>query len=137
VHNHHRGVTTGRAQNTTEDGAAEDDELPPNIADMRATAAQLLGEDAPLPRWEDVQRLAHLYRRHVLRLIPAVEAGIARRPKDDVPAAVARACIDEARRRLDEIEAPGLDGETKRTQRLARSVLALADHWESLGGTDQ
>lgn len=108
----------------------------PDVAAMRADAAVLLGDDM-LPRWEEVQRLAHLYRRHVLQLIPAVEAGIARQTPDDVPAAVARACIDEARRRLNEIESPGLDGETKRTRRLARSVLALTDHWESLGGADQ
>jgi hypothetical protein len=103
---------------------------------MRADAAVLLGDDM-LPRWEDVQRLAHLYRTHILHLVPEVEAGIFRQPKDDVPAAIARACIDEARRRLDEIEAIGLDGETKRTRRLARSVLALTDHWENLGGADQ
>lgn len=109
---------------------------PLDVAAMRADAGVLLGTDM-LQRWEEVQRLAHLYRTHILRLIPAVEAGIARQVPDDVPAAVARACIKEARRRLDEIEAVGLDGETKRVQRLARSVVALADHWESLGGVDQ
>jgi Family of unknown function (DUF6415) len=103
---------------------------------MRADAAVLLSEEI-LPRWEDVQRLAHLYRSHILQLIPAVEAGICRQTPDDVPAAVARACIGEARRRLGEIEAPGLDGETQRTRRLARSVVALTDHWVSLGGADQ
>lgn len=103
---------------------------------MRGDAAVLLGDEV-LPRWEDVQRLAHLYRSHILHLISEVEAGIFRQPPDDVPAAVARACIGEARRRLDEIEAPGLDGETQRARRLARSVVALADHWESLGGAEQ
>lgn len=113
---------------------AEPKAVLPDIAAMRADAAKLIGEDAPLPRWETVQKLAHLYRCHILGLIPAVQTRVARHPVDDVPAAVARACIEEARRRLDEIEANGLDGEVKRTQRLARSVLALTDHYENLGG---
>jgi hypothetical protein len=99
---------------------------------MRAAAAKMVGEETQIPRWETVQEFARLYRRDVLGLIPAVEGLIARQPKDDVPAAVARACIEEARRRLNETEANGLHGEVKRVQRLARSVIALCDHYENL-----
>lgn len=101
---------------------------------MRAAAAEMVGEDAQLPRWETVQEFAHRYRGHIMQLIPAVEDLAACQAKDDVPANVARAGIGEARRRLDEIEAVGLVGEVKRVQRLARSVLALCDHYENLAG---
>ncbi|MBK3575145.1 hypothetical protein JHN63_15250 [Streptomyces sp. MBT65] len=102
---------------------------------MRVAVAEMVGGDAQLPRWETVQKFAHLYRGYVIRLIPAVEELIARQPKDDVPSNVARVVIDEARRRKDEIEAVGLVGEVRRVKRLARIVLALCDHYENLGGT--
>lgn len=107
---------------------------PPDIAAMRADAAQMIGEDVQLPRWETVQQSNALYYRHLLQLIPAVEYLIIRLPKDDVPAAVARAGVGEAKRRMGEIEAVGLVGEVERVQRLARSVIALCDHYENLGG---
>jgi hypothetical protein len=105
-----------------------------DLAAMRTATVELLGGDAVLPRWEVVQSLAHLYRRDILLLIPAVEDLAARQPKDDVRASVALAAVGEARRRLDEIEAIGLGGEVERTRRLGRSVLALCDHLEALDG---
>lgn len=101
---------------------------------MRVAAAELLGEDAVLPRWDAVQTLAHLYRSNIMRLIPPVEDLAAQQSNDDVRARVALASVGEARRRLDEIEAIGLVGEVKRAQRLGRSVLALCDHFETLIG---
>ncbi|WP_267890910.1 DUF6415 family natural product biosynthesis protein [Streptomyces sp. AS58] len=40
----------------------------------------------------------------------------------------------EARRRLSVREAPGLKGEAALVERLARSVMALCDHYDSLTG---
>jgi hypothetical protein len=118
--------------------AEERDNRPPDIATMRTAAAELLGEDAPLPRYEDVQTLTLLYRGNLMLLIPEVEIMTGRFPENDAPARVALAGIAEARRRLDEIptatEKVGLVSEVKRAQRLARSVLALCDHYENLGG---
>jgi hypothetical protein len=111
---------------------AQQDRLPLDVAAMRTAAAKLFGEDAVLPRWEVVQSLAHLCRCDILLLIPAVEDLAARRPKNDVRARSALADVVEARRCLDEIEAVGLAGEVERAQRLARSVLALCDHLETL-----
>ncbi|MGW4563747.1 DUF6415 family natural product biosynthesis protein [Streptomyces sp. NPDC004561] len=55
-------------------------------------------------------------------------------PKDDGPAKVARAGVRKARRRLVEIEAAGLFGEVARVKRLARSVVSLCDHYDTLSG---
>jgi hypothetical protein len=101
---------------------------------MRADAVAFLDVCLPLPRYEDVQNAAADCHRNLLRLIPEVEQLAGRLPDDDIPAKVAQAGVAEARRRLYEIEAVGLDGEVKRVQRLARSVLALCDHHDSLTG---
>lgn len=109
------------------------DQRLPDTAAMRTSAEELLG-DPTLPRYRDVQTFALLYRASLMLLIPAVEELTGRFHKDDVPARVALAGIAEARRRLDEIEAVGLVGEVARAQRLARSVLALCDHYDNLSG---
>ena len=119
--------------------ATEDqDPRPPDIKVMRAAAAELLGENTPLPRYEDVQTLTLLYRGNLMLMIPEVENLTGRLPHDDTPAKVALAGIEEARLRLDEIptatQKVGLVSEVKRAQRLARSVLALCDHYENLTG---
>jgi hypothetical protein len=106
---------------------------PLDVKGMRAAAEDLLGEDT-LPRWDDLQEKAVLLRGHLMVLVPAVEDLAAQQPKDDVPAHVARIGLDEARRRMDEIEGIGLASEFKRVQRLARSVRALCDHYETLTG---
>ncbi|WP_405950653.1 DUF6415 family natural product biosynthesis protein [Streptomyces prunicolor] len=109
-------------------------EASPDIARMRADAVEFLDVCVPLPRYEDVQNAAADCHRNLLKLIPEVEQLAGRLPDDDIPAKVAEAGVVEARRRLYEIEAVGLDGEVKRVQRLARSVLALCDHHDSLTG---
>ncbi|WP_405905667.1 MULTISPECIES: DUF6415 family natural product biosynthesis protein [unclassified Streptomyces] len=113
---------------------AQPDVQPPSISSMRLAAAELLGEDAPLPRYEEVQTLTHRYRGNLMLLIPAVEDLSHRLPDDDALARVALVGIGEARRRMDEIEGVGLVSEVKRAQRLGRSVLALCDHYETLSG---
>ncbi|WP_427919941.1 DUF6415 family natural product biosynthesis protein [Streptomyces sp. cg40] len=123
------------AQGDRPTGAFHEEAPPlPGIARMRADAAEFLGECLPLPRYEDVQNFAAQCHRDLLKLVPEVEQLAGRLPDDDIPSKVAQAGVAEARRRLDEIEAVGLDGEVKRVQRLARSVLALCDHHDSLTG---
>ncbi|MGW3152799.1 DUF6415 family natural product biosynthesis protein [Streptomyces sp. NPDC001089] len=106
---------------------------PIDTAMLRANTAEILGPEPVLPRYERVQFLAFLYRGVLLLLIPVVEK-LAIDLGDDVGARCALAGIGEARRRLDLIEAPGLTGEVRRTQCLARSVLALCDHYDALTG---
>ncbi|MFE2135180.1 DUF6415 family natural product biosynthesis protein [Streptomyces sp. NPDC059466] len=106
---------------------------PIDTAMLRAYTPEILGPEPVLPRYERLQFLAFLYRGVLLQLIPVVEK-FAIDLGDDFGARCALAGIGEARRRLDEIEAPGLAGEVSRTQRLGRSVLALCDHYDNLTG---
>ncbi|MFF4828240.1 DUF6415 family natural product biosynthesis protein [Streptomyces sp. NPDC001312] len=111
---------------------AERDQPPPDIATMRATAGRLLA-DGPEPPMADVlQTLALMLRGHMNVLIPAVEMAARNLPKDDVPRACAMACVGEARMRLRLGE--GDNGAVRLTVavKLARSVNALVDHYETL-----
>ncbi|MET7776349.1 DUF6415 family natural product biosynthesis protein [Streptomyces mirabilis] len=107
---------------------------PIDTAVLRADTAEILGPEPVLPRYERVQHLAFTYRGSILLLIPIVEKLSHDLPGDEIRGRCALAGIGEARRRLDEIEAVGLAGEVRRIQRLARAVLALCDHYDSLTG---
>ncbi|TXS42196.1 hypothetical protein EAO75_34015 [Streptomyces sp. uw30] len=65
-------------------------------------------------------------------LIPRIEQLIGERPNDDGPTNGAMAGVGEARRRLHEPVAEGLNGEVARVKGLARSVVALCDHRDEL-----
>ncbi|MFF2515583.1 DUF6415 family natural product biosynthesis protein [Streptomyces sp. NPDC058086] len=107
---------------------------PIDTAVLRADTAEILGPEPVLPRYERVQHLAFTYRGSILQLIPIVEKLSHDLPGDDIRGRCALAGIGESRRRLDEIEAVGLAGEVRRAQRLARAVLALCDHYDTLTG---
>lgn len=112
--------------------AAAEEQSPPDIATMRATVGGLLAADAEPPPPDELSTLAPLLRGHINALIPAVETAARHLPKDDVPRACAMACVGEARMRL---RLGDGDTETVRAAvavRLARSVNALADHYENL-----
>ncbi|MEU2433057.1 DUF6415 family natural product biosynthesis protein [Streptomyces sp. NPDC007861] len=76
--------------------------------------------------------LADALRGDVEQLVPAVRTLIARLPSGDAPARVARIGVDEAWRRLHTTRGFGPDAAHRHAQRLARSVLALCDHYENL-----
>jgi hypothetical protein len=118
------------AQRTTDPEQQETDHTaPPDITTMRATAARAL---ADAPSAEDLDVLASMLRGHMHVLIPEVEQLAARR--HDTAGISARACVDEARRKLNlghgDIEAVRVSV----VQKLARSVDALCRHYETLGG---
>lgn len=69
------------------------------------------------------------------QVIPRIEQLAAGRAEDDVPSRVALAGVGEARRRLAEPVAGELAGEVARASRLARSAVALCDHYDALNGT--
>ncbi|MGP4010513.1 DUF6415 family natural product biosynthesis protein [Streptomyces sp. 4N124] len=107
-------------------------DAPPLVtAALRAVAVEFLGESM-LPRYEDLQRSARDFQRDLWQLISQIEQ--LTEGREDAPARVALAGIGEARRRLDLIERPGLHGEVERVKRLARSVIALCDHYDTLTG---
>ncbi|MBA4864334.1 hypothetical protein H1V43_23865 [Streptomyces sp. PSKA54] len=105
---------------------------PLDVATMRAAAAELLGENAQLPRYEDLEVMTSRLRGHLMLLIPEVEDVVSRLPMDDVPGRVAVAGVGEARRRLDTAAGVGLVSAVKYAQNLARSVESLCSHLESL-----
>ena len=111
---------------------AAEEQSPPDIATMRATARRLLAADAEPPTPDELSTLAPLLRGHINALILIVETAARHLPKGDVPRACAMACVGEARMRL---RLGDGDTETVRAAvavRLARSVNALADHYENL-----
>ncbi|MFI8093890.1 DUF6415 family natural product biosynthesis protein [Streptomyces sp. NPDC086080] len=104
---------------------------PAGLGSMRAAASWFI--DRPtLPRHGDVTRFALDFHRYLQRLMPHIEELAARLDSDDIPAKAALAGVGEARRRLIEPEAVGLNGEVTRVKRLARSVLVLCDHYDML-----
>ncbi|MFF7530313.1 DUF6415 family natural product biosynthesis protein [Streptomyces bobili] len=111
---------------------AEVEQSPPDIATMRATVRRLLAADAEPLTPDELSTLAPLLRGHINALVPTVEIAARHLPKDDVPRTCAMACVGEARMRL---RLGDGDTETVRAAvavRLARSVNALADHYENL-----
>lgn len=118
----------GRAATTTAES------LPLDIETMRTAVRQMLDPEAELPSYDEVESLTLLYRGNLMLLIPEVQ-GLARPlPKNDIPRACALACVGEARIRLDMEADPGLPGAIKHAKLLARTVNALCDHLENLGG---
>ncbi|WP_328845454.1 DUF6415 family natural product biosynthesis protein [Streptomyces sp. NBC_00258] len=109
-------------------------EMPLDVEVMRASANRLVGEDAELPSVEELETLTLQLRGHIMLTIPEVEKAAFKLPDDDVPRACALACIGEARMRLGLEAGHGLPAAIKHAQRLARSVNALCDHYENLGG---
>lgn len=104
---------------------------PPDLKTMRATAARALNEELS---GDAVGTVADTLRGHLRVLIPEVEALTAQQPRESIDAICARASVGEARIKL------GLGGtdieavHVSVTQKLARSVNALCNHYERLGG---
>ncbi|GHF96875.1 DUF6415 family natural product biosynthesis protein [Streptomyces thermodiastaticus] len=109
-------------------------EGPPAAPVAARAAATWFLDQKTLPRHGTVKGFEADFRQVLARLMPRVEHLAATLPADDVLRAVALGGVGEARRRLDEPEAAGLQGEVERVKRLARSVIALCGHLESLSG---
>lgn len=109
-------------------------ELPIDIATMRDSARILLAADAGLPVLDELDTLTLTLREHIHLLIPEVAQAAAREPKDSIPRYCALACVGEARSKLRAGQGSRADGGVAYTRKLARSLNALCDHWESLNG---
>lgn len=112
--------------------AASDPVSRPDIEAMRTVVRPLLAEDAIQPDADSVAALTAALRGHMELLIPKVEQAAGRLSKDDIPRYCALACVGEARGKLR--AAPGLAGGIVYARKLARSLTALCDHWETLHG---
>lgn len=109
------------------------EERPLASVTVRAAATWFL-EQPTLPRHGTVKGFEADFRKVLEALMPGVEELAAALPSEDVTAKVALAGVGEARQRLVEPEAAGLHGEVERVKRLARSVIAMCDHHDSLSG---
>ncbi|WP_427167353.1 DUF6415 family natural product biosynthesis protein [Streptomyces sp. C1-1] len=114
--------------------AAADRDDPPDIATMRSAADRILAFDAKPIGPEDLETLRIAMRGQLELLIPAVQGLAAGFPKGDIPRECALAGAREASTRL----RPGAGGSSpvrmSVSMKLARSVVALCDHYENLGG---
>ncbi|GAA1426958.1 hypothetical protein GCM10009601_37180 [Streptomyces thermospinosisporus] len=101
------------------------------MGSIRAAATWFI--DLPtLPRHGQVMLFAKGFCDQLELLMPLIEQLAARQPAGDVPAAMSLAAVREARSHVREPEAPGLAGEVARVKQLARSVVALCDHYDAL-----
>ncbi|WP_399881719.1 DUF6415 family natural product biosynthesis protein [Streptomyces sp. BBFR51] len=102
---------------------------------MRTTARRLLAQDAEPPSPKELETLTLRLRGYMMLAIPEVETAALTWPEDDVPRACALACIGEARIGLRlEPRDGSLPAPIAHAQRLARSVNALCDHYQTVGG---
>ncbi|MCT7353112.1 DUF6415 family natural product biosynthesis protein [Streptomyces sp. 15-116A] len=85
-----------------------------------------------LPRHGEVVQFREAFIRYLGELMSLVEQLTSLHGPDDGHAHAALASVAEARRRLAEPEAAGLNGEVTRVKQLARSVVALSEHHEAL-----
>ncbi|MGW6910234.1 DUF6415 family natural product biosynthesis protein [Streptomyces sp. NPDC054940] len=101
---------------------------------MRSAATWFLAQETS-PTYAVIQGFETDFRGFLNQLlIPQIAQLSSGRPKDDRPVVAARAGVGEARRRLALPERPGLLGEFERVTRLARSVVALCNHCDTLAG---
>jgi uncharacterized protein DUF6415 len=110
------------------------DQTPPDITTMRTTARRLLALDARPIGPEELDTLRLTLRGQIELMIPLVEAMTAGLPANDIPAACALAGVDEARLRLQMGVGAYSPVRMSVSMRLARSVMALCDHYENLSG---
>ncbi|MFH8716239.1 DUF6415 family natural product biosynthesis protein [Streptomyces zaomyceticus] len=124
--------------NATAQGAAEqvpEQTMPLDVQTMRATALRLLGDDAERLPLEELDSLTQALRGMLMLLLPEVTAAADRHPKGDMPRVCALVGVEEAWRRLRTRSVPAASPWALRhAQRLARSVMALTDHYVNLGG---
>ncbi|MET8826508.1 DUF6415 family natural product biosynthesis protein [Streptomyces sp. NPDC004610] len=109
---------------------------PLDIATMREAVQRLLGPAAEPPGEHDIDTLTLQLRGHIMLVIPEIERLAAPLPPEDIPRACAIEGVAEARRRLDaQPRSTALPAGIAHAQRLARSVRALCDHYETLTAT--
>ncbi|MEV7975740.1 DUF6415 family natural product biosynthesis protein [Streptomyces sp. NPDC086519] len=110
------------------------DQAPPDITTMRATANRLLALDAKPIKAEELDTLRLALRGHIELMIPEVERLAGSFAKGDVSRECALAGVREARMRLGLRPGFNSPGQMTVAMKLARSVNALCDHYRILGG---
>lgn len=114
--------------------AAADRDDPPDIATMRSTADRILAFEAKPISPEDLETLRIAMGGQIELLIPAVQGLAAGFPQGDIPRECALAGAREANTRLRLGTGGSSPVRMSVSMKLARSVVALCDHYENLGG---
>ena len=110
------------------------DSAPVDVETIRAAARDVLTGDARLDDQRELETVCRLLRGVIRLLAPEVEILAGRWPKGHIPAICARACVGEARARLRLGLGENAAVRLSVAQKLARTTLALVDHWEGLQG---
>lgn len=119
---------------TARQPAAADRDDPPDIPTMRSTADRILALDAKPINPEDLETLRINMRGQLELLIHAVQGLAAGFPKGDIARECALAGAREAGMRLRLGAGGSSPVRMSVSMKLARSVVALCDHYENLGG---
>ncbi|MET8824806.1 DUF6415 family natural product biosynthesis protein [Streptomyces sp. NPDC004610] len=128
---HHAEQHAQEQHRTGTPGGTRGDPL--DITTMRRAVQRLLGPAADPPGEHDIDTLTLQLRGHIMLVIPEIERLAATLPAEDIPRACAVEGVAEARRRLDaQPRSTVLPAGIAHAQRLARSVRALCDHYETL-----
>ncbi|WDV52674.1 DUF6415 family natural product biosynthesis protein [Streptomyces coeruleorubidus] len=105
--------------------------VPLDLETMRACADRTLANDAEVLSPDVLETLTLQLHGHLMLAVPEVETVGQALPEDSVARACARFCVGEARLRLSAQPGRSLSARIAQSQRLARSVRALCDHYEN------
>ncbi|MFJ6656026.1 DUF6415 family natural product biosynthesis protein [Streptomyces sp. NPDC091377] len=105
---------------------------PLDLDAMRDAARSTLGGQMGMVTDDELELLTSRLRGHLMLAIPAVQEATTKHPEDDIPAACALVGVQDARLRLDKEPAATRAAGIAHAQLLARSVMALCDHYQSL-----
>lgn len=118
--------------------AEQQDSRPPDIEEMRASTALLLGPDgAPdvlPPAADELATLTETLRGHLELLATEVARAAGKLDRESIPRYCALACVGEARERLRAQPSTRFGGPPGHARRLARTLNALCDHYANLRG---
>jgi hypothetical protein len=106
--------------------------VPLDVETMRACVDRTLAKDAEELSPDTLEMLTLQLHGHLVLAIPEVETAVRALPEDNVARVCALFCVGDARLRLS--AQPGVRSLSARiaySQRLARSVHALCDHYEN------
>lgn len=125
---------TARAAAAAERGQTD----PPDLVTMRETVNRLLdpdaGPDTLPPAGDELETLTAAVRGHIEVLAPEVEAAARMLTPGSTRRYTTLGCVWEARSRMEAQPSPRFGGAPGYARRLARTLNALCDHYETLNG---
>ena len=124
-------MANGTAKRTAD---STPEQLPLDVETIKSSAQDVISDGAKIEDSDELETIIILLRGMIMVLIPEVENDVAQYPKNHCPAIGARAGIQEARNKSHVIPGSSIPQLIGHAQKLARCVLALIRHHETLGG---